>query len=333
MTATIQQIPPLILAACGLLVVLFFYFLARMLSESGRVLRRCGEFSRMIERLPPLTSLNRRDGLQLEQLEELRGLAAGQATCRAWWARVEDALEPYAIPNGPESWFATRPASELLSEEAVVGSEYHASFHQAVPALLTGLGLMATFIAILVALQGVTVDIKGGAETVQGIGTLINGLAGKFLSSIVALLLSVLFTVVEKKWCERRLQNAYHRLVAQLHDAIPVLSPTRVLLDLHFQSAQRTALLENFYDEVAQKLAWAVKTEVAPGLSEAFAREVARRVREQLRPAVGSLAASNGNQGGEEIATRAEANAVFSTDGTADAAPEAAVVESLREAE
>jgi hypothetical protein len=59
-----------------------------------------------------------------------------------------------------------------------------------------------TFIAILFALEGVNVQMKGGAEIVEGIGTLINGLAGKFLSSIVALFLAVSFSIVEKKLCE-----------------------------------------------------------------------------------------------------------------------------------
>ena len=74
--------------------------------------------------------------------------------------------------------------------------------------ILTALGLLATFIAILQGLAGVTYNEADPLHPISGIDTLINGLAGKFLSSILALLLSVLFTVIERKISERQVSQA-----------------------------------------------------------------------------------------------------------------------------
>jgi uncharacterized membrane protein len=148
---------------------------------------------------------------------------------------------------------------------------------------------MATFVAILIALEGLTVQVRGGAEIVGGIGSLINGLAGKFLSSIIALFLAIIFTVIEKKLCERPLETAHENLLRQAMEVIPELSQSRVLLDMHTLSARRTALLENFYTEMVERVASVVKTEIVPGIAGNFAREITEGVEGNLAPVLGAI--------------------------------------------
>jgi flagellar motor protein MotB len=61
---------------------------------------------------------------------------------------------------------------------------------------------------------------------------LINGPAGKFLASIIALILSITFTLIEKKVCERQLSNGYEHLVRRCKETLPLLSQSRILLDI-----------------------------------------------------------------------------------------------------
>jgi hypothetical protein len=294
MVIFLEHIPPLITAACGALVVLFVIFIGRMVAETRRVLRDVSEFSEILRQLLPKDPASRRDGLQLADLEAVRGaLKARQRllspNVSRLWGDIEHSLEPYSGAARPEGWFAVRPLGEILPEAAVIDRTYHASFHQSVPSLLTALGLMATFVAILIALEGLTVQVRGGAEIVGGIGSLINGLAGKFLSSIIALFLAILFTVVEKKLCERPLENAHQALLQQAMEVIPELSPSRVLLDMHALSARRTALLENFYTEMVERLVSLVKTEIVPGIAGNFAGEITGHVEARLAPVLGEI--------------------------------------------
>jgi len=282
----VAALPLVIQIACGVLVVMFASFMVNMLRECSATIRQCEEFRALLAELPPQASADRGAGMPLAALEQMRSRAAGWKTAKEWWGALESALEPYAPPARPEGWFLTRPISEVLQPSNVVERGYHASFHQAVPSLLTGFGLMATFIAILVALQGVTVEVRAGAEMVQGIGTLINGLAAKFVSSILALALSLLFILTEKKWCERRLDVAYSRLISQAETVLPMLHPTRVLLDLQRESARRNALLEGFYANLVERSVAAVKTELAPSFAEGVARQVSNRMSTDITESV-----------------------------------------------
>ena len=147
-------------------------------------------------------------------------------------------MEHYSSASGHQGWFVTRPIEECLSEHSVLDEFYHSDFHQAVPGILTSLGLLATFIAILQALAGVSYNAGDPAHAVSGIDQLINGLSGKFLSSIVALVLSVVFTLLEKKVCDRQLTRSYAALIKRCGDVFPFLTQTRILLDI-----QRVALM------------------------------------------------------------------------------------------
>ena len=62
------------------------------------------------------------------------------------------------------------------------------------PAIVTGVGLLATFVAILVAL----LDVQLANNRIQGLDLLIHGLSGKFLSSVVAISCAAALVFVEK---------------------------------------------------------------------------------------------------------------------------------------
>jgi hypothetical protein len=94
--------------------------------------------------------------------------------------------------------FSGRSLREVLPE-SLIKSHFNFGKYAAFPGILTGLGLMMTFLAILLALMGVSYNKSNPLEPVHGIDVLINGLSGKFLSSIVALALSVWFTLAERK--------------------------------------------------------------------------------------------------------------------------------------
>lgn len=283
------DVPPLILAACGGLAVLFLVFLFRMFAESRAVLRDVRMLKSLLGQFLPLTPETRHAGLQLNTIENVRSSAADKpATVRRLWNEVETSLEPYKGSEGMTGWFSVRPTNELFSEAVVIGGGYHSSFHQAVPSILTALGLMTTFIAILLALEGLNVQVRGGAEIVEGIGGLINGLAGKFLASIVALFLAVMFTVFEKT-AERRLESAYDDLLQKASHSIPVLSPFRVQLDMHALATRRTEMLDRFYNEMAERVVASARAQIVPAVSGALAQDITDAVESRLAGALNEI--------------------------------------------
>jgi hypothetical protein len=180
----------------------------------------------------------------LPELRERFGSAtSGDRRLQGCWAQFEEGLVPApagsAQPHSPHSqWFAARAAEESFPVGAIVDEEVGASFFAAVPALLTGFGLLMTFVAILDGLSHVSVS---SSMDVVGIPGLINGLSGKFVSSIVALGCAVAFTTLERIHLGR-LERAHRRMVEALGRAFPKLTTEQILASIQGQLLQQISL-------------------------------------------------------------------------------------------
>ncbi len=228
--------------------------------------------------------LRRRNGLSLAELDEFR--VRGEKLPGApseWWKSLEYHVERYTSPEEVEGWFLTEPARQLLPYEAAIGRQFNASFFSAFPGLLTGAGLTLTFVAILLSLYGVHYDKANTVDPISGIDELINGLSGKFLSSIVALLLSILFTLFEKS-ANRDLRVRYERMISAVSDAIPLLSSSRVLLDIQRFAAKQTVSVSHISSEVVDRLVGSFNSEVVPKLADGMSTGVAQKMESEFRP-------------------------------------------------
>jgi len=236
----LARIPAIIQVFSSVIVLLAGAFTKTMLAERASVLDNHSSFLNLLKPLngSGLAGLHR--GIAPDKLLEIRGrseLSSGPP--KQWWQLVEESLEIYTAVDGREGWFTLRPVTEILDEETLVWAGYHASFYQAIPGILTALGLLATFIAILQGLAGVSYNPLDSAHPVTGIDTLINGLSGKFVSSIVALLASIVFTLIEKKIGEQSILQSYRGLLQRCRQVVPYLPQSRILMELRAALAKQ----------------------------------------------------------------------------------------------
>lgn len=112
--------------------------------------------------------------------------------------------------------FSSRSAEELFSLQTIFRGRLNLAGYQQVPSLLTGIGLLLTFIALLVGLSKLHAD----GHSIAGIQGLINGLAGKFLTSIVGLVCATLFTLIEKPLLFR-VFSAHQHCIHLIDDLFP----------------------------------------------------------------------------------------------------------------
>jgi hypothetical protein len=124
-------------------------------------------------------------------LDKLRSIMQKEKSIYNLWNDFESCL----IPVGSNEIYRTRTVESTFTPDAVITPFLGTGFFNAIPGILTGLGLLMTFVAILDGLSHVSVSAN---MDVKGIGGLINGLSGKFFSSIVALTCAVLFVFVER---------------------------------------------------------------------------------------------------------------------------------------
>ncbi len=97
-----------------------------------------------------------------------------------------------------------------------------------IPNWLTATGLLTTFIAILLGLQHVKVLTN---LEVQGIGGLVNGLSGKFFSSIVALGCALIVTVANY-FLSAKISRLWEEILLKLEGLLPYLNTEQMLFDL-----------------------------------------------------------------------------------------------------
>jgi ABC-type transporter Mla subunit MlaD len=287
-------VPAVVLYGCVTLIAAAFVMSVALFWQTWRVKARLRKLTKLFAEFGEAPVAQKRNGLSLAALEKIRSKCEKlEKVPGGWWKAIDSHTEQYTSPEDVEGWFLTEKPRAILSYEIVIGNNFHSAIFSSFPGLLTGAGLTLTFIAILKALAGVTYDKANTVDPITGIDTLINGLSGKFLSSIVALVLSILFTLYEKK-AARGLRNRYEQMVASVSQAIPYLSQSRVLLDIQRFAAKQTVSVSHISSEVVDRLIGTFNTAVVPGLAEGFSSGVARKMESEFRPTMQQMSETLG---------------------------------------
>ncbi|MGD0830101.1 MAG: hypothetical protein ABR907_04100 [Terracidiphilus sp.] len=286
------RIPEIIWAFCATVLLVFLWQWLAMWLSRNRLRKR---LRILATTLRELRNDDRRDslrGLTTEKLDEYRvALDKIEGLPKEWWSRIHHSIELYVNQEDQEGWFLTERPRNLLPYDVVVSQNFHGAIYGAIPGILTGLGLTGTFLAILWALYGVHYDELNTVKPVTGMEGLINGLSGKFLSSIIALLLSIFFTMQEKH-IVRSLRRDYDALISAISNAFPFLSTSRILLDIHRFSAKQTVSVSNISSEVVDRFTNAFNERVVPGLASGMSSGVADKLQSEFRPTMERMAGS-----------------------------------------
>jgi hypothetical protein len=154
---------------------------------------------------------------------------------RGPWAQYRNTLILEQVPWFVEPRiFSTRRAAEVFTQEALLANRVNLAFYSQFPSLVTGIGLLLTFLALFIGLGKLHAE---GSEIV-GIQGLINGLAGKFLTSIVGLIVAYMFTFVEKPMVSR-LINAHQRFLGLIDQLFPRKTMEQMLEQLTSAQGER----------------------------------------------------------------------------------------------
>lgn len=184
-----------------------------------------------------------------------------QKIAPAWTACTALIIRRRLDDGGDEFWLS-ESSERAFCDEPLFGKHLNRSVYAAFPGIVTGLGLLFTFIAILIALMYVKV---GADNVVSGVGELINGLSGKFVSSIVALALATVFIFVEKH-VFHALAKVRLDLVGIVDSLFPRLSPTHILAELQRDAAEQTLAFRQFNTDLSGRLKQSFSESLGPTL-------------------------------------------------------------------
>ncbi|MCG3775625.1 MAG: hypothetical protein JW395_2467 [Nitrospira sp.] len=257
--------------------------------------RRLSVAIRILGTVPPPSQNARRAGLSQVPRERLAVAVRGfSKQLQVIWKSIDDATEEYASSTGDRGYFLTTPARELLTSDRVIGTMYPARGLGYVPGILTSLGLLGTFVALLLGLQGVRVSPDGA---VLGIGDLINRLSGKFVTSIAALGLSVVFLMFDHYVLQVWLQRKRARLVDAVDRLLPFLPSSRILLDVQRLAVQQAVSLGNISSDFVAKFTEAFKGDLGALVTQGVSASMATELQDRLIPVLDRIEGTMGGLG------------------------------------
>lgn len=199
-------------------------------------------------------------GISIGEIESIRPHFSGRSLPAWLWTRLEQNFIRRHGSSGDEFWLSRAPV-EFLTATDISESQLNRELYETIPGLLTGTGLLVTFIAILVAL--LHIRISGGR--VEGMPLLIEGLSGKFVSSIAALFAATLFVIIEKHQFHL-LDRSISRLVERVSSIVPVLTSTHLLVELQKDMEEQSVAFRAFNADLSGRLKQSFSESVGPTL-------------------------------------------------------------------
>ena len=183
-----------------------------------------------------------------------------------WKEFVETLILP--APGSDDPIRNTREVSSDLNDQTIVFPEISAGWHQSVPNLLTGVGILGTFLGLAVgvgvASSGLT---SGDSETItQSLLQLLDGAALAFGTSIAGISSSLIFLVWERV-VSRRCHVALNEWVMALESCLLRVTMEDVALRNLRQAEQTTTQLKKFNTDLIFSIEQALEEKIAGRLS------------------------------------------------------------------
>ncbi len=209
-----------VVSAC--LIVYSIYIYGTHLRASRNRQRVLGLAERRLSSLRGPTSTRPGEGVERSTYDSIASIFDGLPLLQPCWRAIASCVVITDRDSGGRFW-VSEDIDQIMAGTSVVD---HHSYRTAAT-VISGVGLLATFLAILVAL----LDVRLSQNRVQGIDLLVQGLSGKFLSSVVAVACATVLIQVEKALF-RPVLSGMVRLSAEFKNALPRLVPAQIMSDL-----------------------------------------------------------------------------------------------------
>lgn len=228
-----------------------------------QVYRTIQPFKRIQKTLNTLSL--RANYLEREELNIISAALKREPLFKHQWAEFEETIieDDYSDPSHPKI-YNTRPAEEFFGFDGLVSNRINLAFFNNFAGIIAGIGLLLTFVALFVGLSALEAGEGGGK--IIGIEGLINGLAGKFFTSIVALICATIFTLIEKPLIHN-LSIHHQRFLNRLDSAFTRRSIEKILEDVHRNLSNQADVFLRFGTNLSDSIKENLSTSLAPALS------------------------------------------------------------------
>lgn len=238
--------PRFIWGGAGLLLIIFVTSLVKLYRATGKVQAELTRCERVLAE-----SIKNSPNLNGEELEKINKEMKASNLLDHVWEEFGETLLSEDL-GGKKLIFNTRAANEFFSRDEIIESNLKLAWYHAVPGVLTGVGLLFTFLAILVGLNGI---VQPGTDEIDqhGMIKLVESLSGKFLTSVCALFLATSFVGLEKRWT-RKVDQVHKRFTRQVDKRFPRRSAEHLLEKIVAASVEQASQLRHFGADLSGRL-------------------------------------------------------------------------------
>ena len=169
-----------------------------------------------------------------------------------------------------------------------------------VPSMLVAIGVLGTFLGLVIGLSGLDANANDTDTLRAGIGTLISGASVAFTTSIWGVFLSLVAGFIERAY-ERAIKAALNQLNNQLAGLFPSVSSEQTLMHIQSTNEQAIAALQNLPTQIGAELEKSVQD-----LSEQMQTALVTALDRIMQPAIDSLVENNQQQSTAVLETLVE---------------------------
>ena len=192
----------------------------------------------------------------------------------SWREFTETLLFPGAEMDDDETViYNTHPADTYFSQYKVVSPLVNLRFYSSVPNMLTGLGILGTFVGLVC---GIYLSTSGLASTEieearSALRTLLDGAAFAFFTSIAGLLASILFSWGEKHWVHK-VDQLLTDWIEGIDARVRRLPPEKIQALTHRESKEQTKVFRSFTNDLAFSITQIMDDQVKQPLTDLMER-------------------------------------------------------------
>ncbi|WP_316205342.1 anti-phage ZorAB system protein ZorA [Bradyrhizobium sp. SZCCHNS3004] len=250
-------------AGVGVVLVLWAFLSGQSLRRGAKkLIRALGEASGLISGSASATDF-------ATNYESISAKIAASPILGPRWREYTESLvfpregnRPIRATTRAETWFDVG-----LLRLPTIGVD--ARYHAALPNLLVGAGLLFTFLGLAAALGTAGGIVSGGdqADRNGALRVLLDTASFKFVTSLIGLLLSILYALF-RKGCLKRVDRALDAFLTTLEVRVPLLTPAALQQEANDLLKRQSVQLETFSTDLAVNLGAAFDNAFNDRLSE-----------------------------------------------------------------
>lgn len=163
-------------------------------------------------------------------------------------------FEQYLISNPAKTKnYTTLDSKYFFNSQSLYPWLSNNRFIVSVPSILVAIGVLGTFVGLVIGLKGLDIDTNDTAVLKTGINQLIGSASIAFTTSVWGVFLSLLAGVFERA-LERKAHTSVEKLNVQLAQMFPVASNEQSLLHIEDYSEQSTSALQTLHEKIGSEL-------------------------------------------------------------------------------